>query len=315
MCFLGWGLVLLAEGAIFRSTANFIVLIGLDTLIFEGQTVLSHNWPSSLSECLIKVWIEVQEEFAMPDFKALREARGMTQNHLAEAAGLSVKTVVRLEKGEQVSAETMMAVRSVLDMGVPSSPVEANSKTLQAQVNPVPIEPPPVDTASQPRIWRASVWKGWFPSLRSAIKVPAIFLATASVGAIMMFGGGLFFGFPQGTQLNPVNRIPVVEALGLGSESLLLTHGRGLLVRADVLTSLGPVPAIPAREIHWQARTASQPLPWPEAITIGLSDSERERVRSTSWTRNGLFSDSEKITNPTEVGISLLADSQHPLSR
>lgn len=238
----------------------------------------------------------------MPDFKALREARGMTQSHLAEAAGLSVKTVVRLEKGEQVSAETMMAVRSVLDMGVPSNEASIPS----VQVSPVQIqESTTTGMGTRRGIWIASIWKKWFPPLMSVAKVSAIFLFSVSAGAIMMFSGGLFFGLPQWAHLSPVNRLPIVEAIGMGSESLFLGHGRGLLVRADILTRLGPVPAMPTTDINWRGRAVSQPLPWPDAITINLSDSERERVRTTAWNKIGNYSDSERLIAPTGSGLSL----------
>lgn len=61
-----------------------------------------------------------------PEFGAwVREARmraPMTQQHLADAAGLSVRTLGRIENGREVSAETVQALRSVLEAALGSGP-------------------------------------------------------------------------------------------------------------------------------------------------------------------------------------------------
>ncbi|MBO9712745.1 helix-turn-helix transcriptional regulator [Sphingomonas sp.] len=50
--------------------------------------------------------------------KALREAKAWTQEHLAEAAGVSVRTVQRLEAGKGFASETALAVAAALDVDV-----------------------------------------------------------------------------------------------------------------------------------------------------------------------------------------------------
>ena len=50
--------------------------------------------------------------------KRKREERGWTQSHFAEIAGLSSRTIQRLEKGEGASKETLLAVASVLEVDV-----------------------------------------------------------------------------------------------------------------------------------------------------------------------------------------------------
>lgn len=49
--------------------------------------------------------------------KALRETRGWSQEHLAAVAGLSPRTIQRLEAEGKASGETRMAVASALGVG------------------------------------------------------------------------------------------------------------------------------------------------------------------------------------------------------
>lgn len=48
--------------------------------------------------------------------RALREARGWTQSQLAAVAGVSVRTVQRVEAGEPPSAETLLAIGAAFDV-------------------------------------------------------------------------------------------------------------------------------------------------------------------------------------------------------
>lgn len=48
----------------------------------------------------------------------LREARAWTQEHLADAAGVSLRTVQRLEAGQGFASETALAVAAALDVDV-----------------------------------------------------------------------------------------------------------------------------------------------------------------------------------------------------
>ena len=50
--------------------------------------------------------------------REMREARAWTQAHLADAAGLSLRTVQRLESLHSCSAETMLALASALEVDV-----------------------------------------------------------------------------------------------------------------------------------------------------------------------------------------------------
>ncbi len=50
--------------------------------------------------------------------KALREARAWTQEHLADAAGVSLRTIQRLETGAGFASETALAVAAALDVDV-----------------------------------------------------------------------------------------------------------------------------------------------------------------------------------------------------
>jgi transcriptional regulator with XRE-family HTH domain len=50
--------------------------------------------------------------------KALREQRSWSQAHLAEAAGVNVRTVQRIESGEPCSYETTLALAAALDIDV-----------------------------------------------------------------------------------------------------------------------------------------------------------------------------------------------------
>lgn len=60
--------------------------------------------------------------------KQLREARGWSQEHLAEVAGLSARTVQRIEAEGNASPESRMAIAAALgvmaaELGVPDAPI------------------------------------------------------------------------------------------------------------------------------------------------------------------------------------------------
>lgn len=55
----------------------------------------------------------------MPNkIKEFRVARAWSQEHLAELAGISTRTVQRIENGEQASLETLSALAAVLEVKV-----------------------------------------------------------------------------------------------------------------------------------------------------------------------------------------------------
>src|SRR5437868_10993079 len=57
--------------------------------------------------------------------KRLRELKSWSQAHLAQAAGLNVRTVQRIEAGEPCSFETMLSLAAALDVAVPELKLEA----------------------------------------------------------------------------------------------------------------------------------------------------------------------------------------------
>ena len=73
-----------------------------------------------------------------PDLRRAREARRMTQAHLAQAAGVSARTVMRAENGEDVSAESMRAICSVL--GLDAEAVDAPSPAEERKRKWSPVE-------------------------------------------------------------------------------------------------------------------------------------------------------------------------------
>jgi transcriptional regulator with XRE-family HTH domain len=50
--------------------------------------------------------------------KEMRERRAWSQGHLADAAGLNIRTVQRIEAGEPFSYETMLSLAAALDVDV-----------------------------------------------------------------------------------------------------------------------------------------------------------------------------------------------------
>ena len=57
-------------------------------------------------------------EHVASKLKLFRQVLGWTQEHLAEAAGLSSRTVQRAENGEEMSGETLQALAAVFDLSV-----------------------------------------------------------------------------------------------------------------------------------------------------------------------------------------------------
>jgi transcriptional regulator with XRE-family HTH domain len=50
--------------------------------------------------------------------KSLREARSWSQQHLADASGLNVRTIQRIEQGERCSDETLLSLAATFDVDV-----------------------------------------------------------------------------------------------------------------------------------------------------------------------------------------------------
>lgn len=62
--------------------------------------------------------MEVQMNIDGEAVRALRERKSWSQEHLAAAAGLSVRTVQRVEAENVASAETRLAIAAALDVPV-----------------------------------------------------------------------------------------------------------------------------------------------------------------------------------------------------
>jgi transcriptional regulator with XRE-family HTH domain len=61
--------------------------------------------------------------------RALRETAGLSQQSLATKAGVAIRTLARIEQGEDMRLGTLSAIAVALDVGVsellPESPVSA----------------------------------------------------------------------------------------------------------------------------------------------------------------------------------------------
>ena len=85
--------------------------------------------------------------------RKLRLQRGWTQDQLAEMAGLSVRTIQRLERGDAPSLETAKALASVFEVGLSTFHPEIPDMTQiptepQASVQPRTADISPEETAS-----------------------------------------------------------------------------------------------------------------------------------------------------------------------
>lgn len=77
--------------------------------------------------------------------RKLREARAWSQEHLADAAGLSLRTIQRVEAEGKASAETRLALAAALDVPVAelSAPEVQAGATASAEPSPVTHAPAP----------------------------------------------------------------------------------------------------------------------------------------------------------------------------
>ena len=71
----------------------------------------------------------------LPDstkIKRWRDERAWSQEHLADVAGVGVRTVQRIEKGEGASRESLMALAAAFDVNVIDLTRDAHAETLSA---------------------------------------------------------------------------------------------------------------------------------------------------------------------------------------
>ena len=64
--------------------------------------------------------------------KRWREDRSWSQEHLAEAAGLSLRTIQRIENGDGASRDSVMALAAAFNVDVISLTVDARSEAKEA---------------------------------------------------------------------------------------------------------------------------------------------------------------------------------------
>lgn len=65
--------------------------------------------------------------------RQMREARGWSQEHLAAAAGISTRTVQRLETGDAASRETLMALASAFETDMSALVVDIDAKVKEGR--------------------------------------------------------------------------------------------------------------------------------------------------------------------------------------
>jgi transcriptional regulator with XRE-family HTH domain len=80
--------------------------------------------------------------------RKLRLQRGWTQEHLAELAGLSVRSIQRIERGGAVGLETINSLAAVFE--VDRSLFTPGETAVETRPSPQPDSPPPPPTGSAP---------------------------------------------------------------------------------------------------------------------------------------------------------------------
>lgn len=140
--------------------------------------------------------------------RQLREARGWTQEHLAEVAGLAVRTVQRIEADHAHSAETLLGLAAALDI---------DARDLTRPGPSAPGEHRPLWPAIEPRT------AGW---AAGALTAPAIVFVTVN---LLNYGPG--FAAPYDTLARFGRAVGIDGAFEAASPALLL----GLPIVAIVL--------------------------------------------------------------------------------
>ena len=150
--------------------------------------------------------------------RTLREARGWTQAHLAEASGVSLRTIQRLERLHSCSAETRMALAAALGV---------DSRELWSE--------PDRQPASR-RLWpwltpkRASAWGG-------LLALPLLVFVAVN---LLKFGAGIAAPYDSlaavGDRLGLVSlfdRLSPLLFLGGGVTAVLLTAAAQVRARTE----------------------------------------------------------------------------------
>jgi len=164
----------------------------------------------------------------------VREARQripMAQQHLADAAGLSVRTLGRIENGRPVAADTVQALRSVLDAALRGRDVPP-----PAQAQPVPAQPTTMPRTYIPpatRVVYQEPPKEIAPARMVAKNVGllvAAMVAAVLLGPLMdLRGEGRLFEVAEAKRMS--------QGMDLGSSTAQLSQWRQGLIGAALATS------------------------------------------------------------------------------
>lgn len=112
----------------------------------------------------------------------LRRLRGWTQERLAEASGLAVRTVQRMESGNDASLESLSSVAAALEVPVRDLFVTDEQEALEPGVRGLD------ERAEQQQAQRESATRGW-QYLYSGVGI------VVTLGTIALIGAGVWTGF------------------------------------------------------------------------------------------------------------------------
>lgn len=128
--------------------------------------------------------------------KDLRTARGWSQERLAEVSGVAVRTIQRLEAGNDASLETLSMVASALEVSVRELFVTVESDRLSAAVDGLDAR----IAEDRRRRWRAKkAQKGWrylYVGLGIVVTLAAIISVSSasSSGALILIAPAYWLG-------------------------------------------------------------------------------------------------------------------------
>ncbi len=156
---------------------------------------------------------------------ALRTERAWSQQHLADAAGVSLRTVQRAERGQAVAGETLLALAAALDIDVQALVAARRAAVLAGTA-------PPLGSAGPFRRWPLDperlAWVGL------ALAVPLLwFAAGAAVYMVTGWDGALpAFVEADGREFRLASEAVGVTVLGAAAVGLLVNLA-ALAVRRD----------------------------------------------------------------------------------
>lgn len=175
-------------------------------------------------------------------FTALREGKQLSQEMLAQASGISLRTIQRLEAGHRVSYATLRAVAPALGMDV-----DVLERQLYA------AQRPGSEFVEVPR---------WVRRLRAGLSYGAAPMQArhAVIYEALMMGLGLAFVLAAWCVASEFARVTLLLA-GI----VCLVGGYGLSVASRVLKAYDPWPAADA-DAGTAGRTALPSITWPKRL-------------------------------------------------